>query len=76
MGRDVAARILIVDDHEDNIDLLRARLEARGYAIDAAMDGEQALARVELAELVLRHGADRIPRPGAGAAGHRTVPPR
>jgi diguanylate cyclase (GGDEF)-like protein len=46
MGRDVPARILIVDDHEDNIDLLRARLEARGYAIDTAMDGEQALARV------------------------------
>ena len=43
MGRDVAARILIVDDHEDNIELLRARLEARGYTIDSAMDGEEAL---------------------------------
>jgi CheY-like chemotaxis protein len=46
MGRDKPARILIVDDHEDNIELLRARLEARGYRIDTAMDGEQALARV------------------------------
>jgi diguanylate cyclase (GGDEF)-like protein len=46
MGRDVPARILIVDDHEDNIELLRARLEARGYGIDTAMDGEEALARV------------------------------
>jgi two-component system cell cycle response regulator len=46
MGRDTPARILIVDDHEDNIELLRARLEARGYSIDTAMDGEQALARV------------------------------
>ena len=46
MGRDVPARILIVDDHEDNIELLRARLEARGYAIDTARDGEEALARV------------------------------
>jgi two-component system, cell cycle response regulator len=46
MGRDTPARILIVDDHEDNIELLRARLEARGYCIDTAMDGEQALARV------------------------------
>ena len=46
MGRDVPARILIVDDHEDNIELLRARLEARGYRIDTAIDGEQALARV------------------------------
>src|SRR5215204_3034340 len=49
MGRDVPSRILIVDDHEDNIELLRARLEARGYRIDAAMDGEQALARVAAA---------------------------
>jgi PleD family two-component response regulator len=43
MGRDTPARILIVDDHEDNIELLRARLEARGYTIDSAMDGEEAL---------------------------------
>ena len=43
MGRDIPARILIVDDHEDNIELLRARLEARGYTIDSAMDGEEAL---------------------------------
>src|SRR5215213_8418446 len=47
MGRDAPARILIVDDHEDNIELLRARLEARGYRIDTATDGEQAIARVE-----------------------------
>src|SRR5678815_35563 len=47
MGRDSVARILIVDDHEDNIELLRARLEARGYAIESAMDGEQALRCVE-----------------------------
>ena len=44
MGRDAPAHILIVDDHEDNIELLRARLEARGYRIEAAMDGEEALA--------------------------------
>jgi diguanylate cyclase (GGDEF)-like protein len=46
MGRDGPALILIVDDHEDNIELLRARLAARGYAIETAMDGEQALASV------------------------------
>ena len=46
MGRDSVARILIVDDHEDNIELLRARLAARGYRIDTAMDGEQAIACV------------------------------
>ncbi len=40
------ARILIVDDHEDNVELLRARLEARGYDVDAAMDGQEALDRV------------------------------
>jgi diguanylate cyclase (GGDEF)-like protein len=42
------ARILIVDDHEDNVELLRARLEARGYATLAATDGEEAIARVEM----------------------------
>ena len=47
MGRDSVARILIVDDHEDNIELLRARLEARGYVIESAMDGEQALRCVD-----------------------------
>ncbi len=46
MGRDAAARILIVDDHEDNIELLRARLESRGYEIEDARDGEEALAKV------------------------------
>ena len=37
------ARILIVDDHEDNIELLRARLDSWGFATDSAADGEQAL---------------------------------
>jgi two-component system cell cycle response regulator len=40
-------RILVVDDHEDNIELLRARLEARGYVVDGANDGQQALEQVE-----------------------------
>ena len=39
-------RILIVDDHEDNVEVLRARLEARGYECDTAPDGEEALRRV------------------------------
>jgi diguanylate cyclase (GGDEF)-like protein len=39
--------ILIVDDHEDNVELLRVRLETWGYHVDTAMDGETALARVE-----------------------------
>jgi len=41
------ARILIVDDHEDNVELLRARLEAWGYATDSAMNGAEALKKVE-----------------------------
>ena len=41
------ARILIVDDHEDNVDLLRARLEAWGYRTDSANDGDVALQSIE-----------------------------
>jgi diguanylate cyclase (GGDEF)-like protein len=40
-------KILIVDDHEDNIELLRARLEARGYEVHGANDGFEALDAVE-----------------------------
>ncbi|MDQ3697899.1 MAG: diguanylate cyclase [Gemmatimonadota bacterium] len=36
-------RILIVDDHEDNVEVLRARLESRGYTCESARDGEEAL---------------------------------
>ncbi|MDF1505527.1 diguanylate cyclase [Roseisolibacter sp. H3M3-2] len=39
-------RILVVDDHEDNVELLRARLAARGYEIETARDGLEALERV------------------------------
>lgn len=39
-------RILVVDDHPDNIQLLRARLEARGYLVEEAGDGEAALERI------------------------------
>jgi len=42
-------RILVVDDHEDNIELLRARLEARGYDVDGAKDGQEALDQVDRA---------------------------
>jgi diguanylate cyclase (GGDEF)-like protein len=40
-------RILIVDDHEDNIELLRARLDAWGFTTDSAADGEEALQRIQ-----------------------------
>jgi diguanylate cyclase (GGDEF)-like protein len=39
-------RILIVDDHEDNVDLLRTRLEAWGYVTESAADGDIALKMV------------------------------
>ena len=40
-------RILVVDDHADNVELLRARLAARDYDIVTATDGDEALAIVE-----------------------------
>jgi diguanylate cyclase (GGDEF)-like protein len=47
LEREPRARILIVDDHEDNVELLRARMEAWGFEIEAATDGEAALAAVQ-----------------------------
>ena len=47
MERKPHYKILIVDDHEDNIELLRARLEARGYEVHGANDGYAALEAVE-----------------------------
>ena len=41
------ARILVVDDHEDNIEVLRLRLESWGYRTDAVNDGASALRVVE-----------------------------
>ena len=54
-GAPAPARILIVDDHEDNVELLRARLEARGYRTLSAADGEAAIAAVHehLPDLIL-----------------------
>ena len=40
-------RILVVDDHEDNIEVLRVRLESWGYGTDACYNGTDALAYVE-----------------------------
>ena len=44
---DRPARILIVDDHEDNVDLLQTRLEAWGYLTSSANDGDVALRMIE-----------------------------
>jgi DNA-binding response OmpR family regulator len=39
--------ILVVDDNRDNVDILRAFLESRGYVVAEAPDGKTALARME-----------------------------
>ena len=41
------ATILVVDDNSDNVEILRAFLESRGFAISEARDGRTALARLE-----------------------------
>jgi adenylate cyclase len=49
------ARILVVDDVADNVEILRMRLASLGYEVVVAEDGEQALARVHetLPDLIL-----------------------
>ncbi len=39
-----AARLLVVDDNENNRDMLQRRLQRKGYAADTAEDGRSALA--------------------------------
>ena len=39
-------RVLVVDDLPDNVEILRVRLESRGYAVATAANGEEALAAV------------------------------
>lgn len=41
------ARILVVDDVADNVEILRMRLDSLGYEVVAATDGEEALAAVK-----------------------------
>ena len=52
---DSKATILVVDDNTDNVEILRAFLESRGYTVAEAPDGKTALARMEQVrpELVL-----------------------
>jgi diguanylate cyclase (GGDEF)-like protein len=42
-------RVLVVDDLPDNVEILRARLESRGYEVDTAENGEEALRKVKAA---------------------------
>ena len=38
-----AERILVVDDHPDNVEIINARLSSRGFQIETASNGEEAL---------------------------------
>ena len=51
----MTAKILLVEDNETNRDLLRRRLERKGYLVICAEDGEQgySLAHSEKPDLVL-----------------------
>ncbi|HUE96148.1 MAG TPA: response regulator [Longimicrobiaceae bacterium] len=42
--------ILVVDDNRDNVEILSAFLEARGYRVASAEDGRTALAKLEEVE--------------------------
>jgi CheY-like chemotaxis protein len=55
MEDDSANKILYVEDNEDNIVLLKGRLEDHGFEVITAPDGEQgvALARTEMPNLIL-----------------------
>jgi CheY-like chemotaxis protein len=54
-GGFVAAKILIVEDHEMNRDMLSRRLQRRGYEVEIAVDGFGGLemARSQLPDLIL-----------------------
>ena len=39
-------RVLLVEDNEMNRDMLTRRLARRGFAVEAALDGEEAVSRV------------------------------
>jgi CheY-like chemotaxis protein len=47
------SRILVVDDHRDNVAIIRDFLEARGYDVAVAHSGEEALRQYEDTEPAL-----------------------
>src|SRR5687768_4062426 len=44
--QETLGRILVVDDNRDNVEIIATRLRFRGYQIDEASDGAQAIASV------------------------------
>jgi CheY-like chemotaxis protein len=49
MDRPSAQSILVVDDNDDNAEIVRALLEARGFPVLVAHDGDQAMTLFESA---------------------------
>jgi CheY-like chemotaxis protein len=45
--------ILVVDDNHDNVEIIRQYLEARGYPVAVAFDGDEALSAFETARPAL-----------------------
>ncbi len=43
MSEEQTERILVVDDHPDNIEIINARLSSRGFVIETASNGQEAL---------------------------------
>ncbi len=74
------ARILLVEDDEDNISLLTRLLEHHGHTLSVATDGETAVsrARAEIPELILMDlelppTPDGQPDPNAGLEATRRL---
>lgn len=40
-------KILVVDDHPDNVEIIDARLSSRGYRVETATNGQEALDKVQ-----------------------------
>ena len=43
----IQTSILVVDDDPNSLDIVRTYLESRGYAVATALDGKEALSRLE-----------------------------
>ncbi|MCB1205466.1 MAG: response regulator [Verrucomicrobiae bacterium] len=74
------ARILLVEDDEDNISLLTRLLEHHGHILSVATDGESAVLRAQeerpelvLMDLELPPTADDPPDPNAGLEATRRL---